>query len=362
VNDTDRAWLILSMAPLRDDALAQLLQEHGSGAAIVSASRKALPESLRDPILRPDESRISEVGEWLRADTHYLVHPESPDYPELMRQIPDAPALLFVVGNCSALNLPSLAIVGSRNPTRGGVQNAYEFAKHLGGCGFCIVSGLAQGIDSAAHTGALDGSAKTIAVLGNGIDRVYPAANRDLAHRIAEQGALVSEYPLGSPPLKEHFPQRNRLISALSLGTLVVEAARQSGSLITARLASEQGREVFAIPGSIHNPMSRGCHKLIRQGAKLVESAEDIVNELGSLTGHLMQNAEPEKAPAAPAPIDPEYETLLDVLGFDPATANELAQRSGLTIAQVSSMLLILELEGKIETQSGGRYSQLKTK
>jgi DNA processing protein len=362
VNDTDRAWLVLSLAPLRDGALGQLLQQHGSAASIVRAGRKALPESIRDAILHPDEARISEVRDWLRADMHHLVHPESPDYPELMRQIPDAPTLLYVAGNCGTLNLPSLSIVGSRNPTRGGVQNAYEFAKHLGSCGFCIVSGLAQGIDSAAHIGALDGNAGTIAVLGNGIDRVYPAANRDLAHRIVAQGALISEYPLGSPPLKEHFPQRNRLISALSLGTLVVEAARQSGSLITARLASEQGREVFAIPGSIHNPMSRGCHKLIRQGAKLVESAEDIVNELGPLAGHLMQNAESEMVAAASAPVDPEYEALLDVLGFDPATADELAQRSGLTIAQVSSMLLILELEGKIETQSGGRYSQLKNK
>ncbi|HEX9851711.1 MAG TPA: DNA-processing protein DprA [Woeseiaceae bacterium] len=360
MNDTDRAWLVLSMASLRGDELAQLLQEHGTAATIIAAGRTALPETARDAILRPDEARISAVREWLRAETHYLVHPESPDYPELMRQIPDAPTLLYVAGNCSVLNLPALAIVGSRNPTRGGVQNAYEFAKHLGGCGFCIVSGLAQGIDTAAHSGALEGNAMTVAVLGNGIDRVYPAANRELAHRIAAQGALISEFPLGSPPLKEHFPQRNRLISALSLGTLVVEAARQSGSLITARLASEQGREVFAIPGSIHNPMSRGCHKLIRQGAKLVESADDIVNELGSLAGHLMQNTESANAPTAPAAVDPEYEALLDVLGYDPATADALAQRSGLTIAQVSSMLLILELEGKIETQSGGRYSQLR--
>lgn len=360
VNDSDRAWLILSMAACKGEDLEHLLREHGSAAAIVSAGRKAIPEGLRDAILQPDEERISAVGNWLRGDRHYLVHPESPDYPELMRQIPDAPTLLYVLGNASVLNLPSLAIVGSRNPTRGGEQNAYEFARHLGACGFCIVSGLAKGIDAAAHRGALDGEARTIAVLGNGIDRVYPASNRDLAHRIAAQGALISEYPLGNPPLKENFPRRNRLISALSLGTLVVEAARQSGSLITARLASEQGREVFAIPGSIHNPMSRGCHKLIRQGAKLVESAEDIVNELGPLAGHLMQNAESESDVAAPAAADPEYEALLDAMGFDPATADELAQRSGLTIAQVSSMLLILELEGKIETQSGGRYSQLR--
>jgi DNA processing protein len=242
------------------------------------------------------------------------------------------------------------------------VQNAYEFAKHLGGCGFVIVSGLAQGIDTAAHNGALAGNASTIAVLGHGIDRVYPAANRNLAHRIAAAGALVSEYALGTPPLKQNFPQRNRLISALSLGTLVVEAARQSGSLITARLSSEQGREVFAIPGSIHNPLSRGCHRLIREGAKLVESAEDIVNELGPLAGHLMQNTLTDFASTENIMLDADYENLLGVLAYDPATAEELAERSGLTIARVSSMLLILELEGRIETQSGGRYSQLRTR
>jgi len=362
VHSADHAWLVLSKAGLRHSDLAQLLERFGSAEGVVSASRSDLPESVRDAILKPDEAAIARDLEWQQADGHHLLHPDSADYPELMRQITDAPTLLYVVGDCAVLNLPSLAIVGSRNPTRGGIQNAYEFAKHLAGCGFVIVSGLAQGIDTAAHNGALAGNAMTVAVLGHGIDRVYPAVNRALAHRIAAAGALVSEYSLGSPPRKEHFPQRNRLISALSLGTLVVEAARQSGSLITARLSSEQGREVFAIPGSIHNPMSRGCHRLIREGAKLVESAEDIVNELGSLTGHLMQNAKSDPAAKGSAPLDADYESLLDVLGFDPVTAEQLAERSGLTIAQVSSMLLILELEGRIETQSGGRYSQLRTR
>jgi DNA processing protein len=362
VQDLDRAWLVLSKARLRSDDLHQLLQRYGSAAAIVSAPRSELPEFFRDPIHKPDAAAIEHDLEWRQADRHHLIHPDSPDYPELMRLIPDAPTLLYVVGDCAALNLPSLAIVGSRNPTRGGVKNAYEFAKHLGGCGFVIVSGLAQGIDTAAHNGALAGNASTIAVLGHGIDRVYPAANRNLAHRIAAAGALVSEYALGTPPLKQNFPRRNRLISALSLGTLVVEAARQSGSLITARLSSEQGREVFAIPGSIHNPLSRGCHRLIREGAKLVESAEDIVNELGPLAGHLMQNTLPEFASTENIMLDADYENLLGVLAYDPATAEELAERSGLTIARVSSMLLILELEGRIETQSGGRYSQLRTR
>jgi DNA processing protein len=295
--------------------------------------------------------------EWLEKAENRIIQFDSDDYPELLRRIPDPPILLYIVGNTDALHMPGLAIVGSRNPTRGGNENAYEFAKHLGRSGFCIVSGLAQGIDTSAHEGALAGGAMTVAFLGHGIDRVYPAANRDLAHRISQNGALVSEYPLGSPPRREHFPQRNRLISGLSMGTLVVEAARRSGSLITARLAGEQGHEVFAIPGSIHNPLSRGCHQLIRQGAKLVESAEDIVSELGALTGHLMQN----NAQAAPHNTgtpehDADYEALLNALSYDPASADDLAQNSGLTIEQVSSMLLILELDEKIEALSGGKY------
>ena len=305
--------------------------------------------------MEEDES----ISEWLAAPNHHIIDAESDDIPELLRQIPGPPTLLYVVGNKDALHLPALAIVGSRNPTRGGVQNAYDFSSHLARSGFCIVSGLAQGIDTAAHKGALDAGAKTVAFLGHGIDRVYPAENRELAHRIAENGALCSEYPLGSPPRREHFPQRNRLISGISLGTLVVEAARRSGSLISARLAAEQGREIFAIPGSIHNPLSRGCHQLIRQGAKLVESADDIFSELGPLVGHLMQNAaSPTRETAADSDYDAEYETLLSTLSYDPASADQLAEHSGLTIDQVSSMLLILELEGKIQVQAGGRYSR----
>ncbi|RLA28021.1 MAG: DNA-protecting protein DprA [Gammaproteobacteria bacterium] len=297
--------------------------------------------------------------EWLDEPQHHIIAAESDDFPHLLRQIPDPPKQLYVVGNIDALHLPALAIVGSRNPTRGGRQNAYEFAKHLGRSGFCIVSGLAQGIDAAAHEGALDADAMTVAFLGHGIDRIYPAENRELAHRIAAGGALCSEYPLGSPPRKEHFPRRNRLISGLSLGTLVVEAAKRSGSLISARLAAEQGREIFAIPGSIHNPMSRGCHQLIRQGAKLVESADDIVSELGPMVGHLMQNAATEAPETGTSKHhDPDYEKLLQTLSYDPASADELAEQSGLTIDQVSSMLLILELEKKIEAQAGGRYAR----
>jgi DNA processing protein len=296
--------------------------------------------------------------QWLEKPENRIIESDSDDYPELLRRIPDPPTLLYIVGNAEALHLPALSIVGSRNPTQGGKENAYEFAKHLGRSGFCIVSGLAQGIDTSAHEGALAAGAMTVAFLGHGIDRVYPSANRDLAHRISQNGVLVSEFPLGGPPRRENFPQRNRLISGLSLGTLVVEAARRSGSLITARLAGEQGREVFALPGSIHNALSRGCHQLIKQGAKLVESADDIVSELGSLTGHLMQNTvDQENEEPKSIEHDPDYEILLNSMSYDPASADDLAENSGLTIDQVSSMLLILELEEKIEALTGGKYS-----
>jgi DNA processing protein len=256
--------------------------------------------------------------------------------------------------------MPSIAIVGSRNPTQSGARDAFEFARHLGGAGFCIVSGLAEGIDTAAHRGALDAGAITVAFLGHGIDRVYPASNRDLAHEVARHGALVSEFPLGTHPDRSLFPQRNRLISGLSLGTLVIEAARRSGSLITARHAGEQGREVFALPGSIHNPLSRGCHQLIRQGAKLVETADDIVAELAPLASHVLQNTLESTTNEPPVDVqDDEYLELKKYLSHDPTSIDELAENSGLTIDQVSSMLLILELEGVVESLSGGRYSLL---
>lgn len=296
---------------------------------------------------------------WLAQPHNRVISADSDDFPELLGQLTDAPESLYVSGNIDVLHLPAIAIVGSRNPTRAGMQNAYEFARHLAGCGFVIVSGLAQGIDTAAHKGALAANAPTVAFLGHGIDKIYPAANTALAGEIIESGALVAEFPLGSPPRREHFPQRNRLISGISLGTLVIEAARRSGSLITARLAGEQGREVFAIPGSIHNPLARGCHELIRQGARLVESADDILNELAPLINHVMQN-QADTAPARAEQVrDPDYQSLFDALGFDPASVDQIAEKSGLTIGQVSSMLLILELEGEVESLHGGRFSRL---
>ncbi len=300
----------------------------------------------------------SRTRQWRESAEHSLIERGSDDYPELLDRLADAPPTLYVRGNVEALHLPALAIVGSRNPTSGGERNAFEFARYLGGAGFVIVSGLATGIDSAAHRGALEAGAATVAFLGHGIDTVYPKSNRELADSIvAGGGALVSEFALGQEPRRAYFPQRNRLISGLSLGTLVVEAARRSGSLITARLAAEQGREVFALPGSIHNPLARGCHRLIREGAKLVESAPDIVEELAPLTGHVVtRSAADSEAPARQKVADPAYSSLTEHLGYDPVHVDELAERCGLTIGEVSSMLLILELDGVVEKLSGGRY------
>ena len=295
---------------------------------------------------------------WLRDRAHHKIVRGDDAFPQLLEQIPGPPHLLYVDGDPESLHLPAIAIVGSRNPTRGGERNAFEFAEHLASVGFTIVSGLAQGIDTAAHRGALAAGGKTIAFLGHGIDRIYPASNKNLATEITRNGALVSEFPLGTHPGRELFPQRNRLISGLSLGTLVVEAAKRSGSLITARLAGEQGREVFALPGSIHNALARGCHLLIRQGAKLVENSDDIIAELAPLAGQILQNTmESTSKQTDPESLDAEYVQLLKHVGHDPITIDELAQDSGLTIDQVSSMLLILELHGKIESLSGGRYT-----
>ena len=298
--------------------------------------------------------------EWLQMSGNHIIARGDENFPELLEQIPRPPERLYIKGDPGLLHMPALAIVGSRNPTQAGARNAFEFARHLGAAGFCIVSGLAEGIDTAAHRGALDAGAATVAFLGHGIDRVYPSANKELAHEIAAHGALVSEFPLGTHPHKTLFPQRNRLISGVSLGTLVVEAARRSGSLITARYAGDQGREVFALPGSIHNPLARGCHKLIRQGAKLVETAEDIVNELAPLSSHLLQNSlESTNNDDLPVHDDDEYRQLKKYLSHDPISIDELAEDSGSTIDQVSSMLLILELQGEVESLSGGRYSLL---
>ena len=360
-----REWLTLAHAYVSAAELLLLKDRFGEVDVIVRQSERSLCDAgLADKkakaVASPDQNALIAALAWLEKDTHSVVCYGLDDYPELLTQLSGAPLLLFVNGDVDALHMPSLAIVGSRNPTRGGLQNALEFSKHLAKTGYAIVSGLAEGIDTAAHRGALKAGGRTVALLGHGIDRVYPARNHDLAHEIAATGALVSEYPLGAVPDKRHFPERNRLISGMSLGTLVIEAARRSGSLITARLAAEQGREVFALPGSIHNPLARGCHELIRQGAKLVETANDIALELAPLAGHLSQNAiESTTNNVQLAVDDDEYAALRKILSFDPTTIDELEAQSGLTIGELSSMLLILELHGEVESLSGGRYARI---
>ena len=374
---TREARAKLSLAWLRHDEYTALLAAFGSVEDIVAqpAARLqhlGLSATKSRRIASPNAARLGATLAWLDAAGHRLVFAGDPDYPPLLTHLADPPLALYVNGDPAVLNLPALAVVGSRRPTRGGIANARHFAAHLGARGFSIVSGLALGIDAAAHEAALETGAASVAVMGTGIDRIYPAAHRDLARRLAHSGALVSEYPLGTAPRRQHFPERNRLITGLSLGTLVVEAARQSGSLISARLAAEQGREVFAIPGSIHNALARGCHQLIRQGARLVETGDDIVSELGSLVAHLASDP-PARSPGAsrspsevevsPEPATGEREILLNAMGYDPVSADELRAnpsiKSRLTIAELSSMLLILELEGRIEPLAGGRYARL---
>ena len=321
------------------------LTQHGFSEAAITALRK------------PDPHDLGRDEAWLAGPGRSLVTWGSPSYPPLLAAIPDAPLVLFVEGSVAALSLPQLAIVGSRNPTHLGRETAGQFARHLAGAGLAITSGLALGIDAASHCGALQACGWTVAVLGCGLDTIYPRENAALAEAVVAHGALVSDLPTGTPPLKQHFPRRNRIISGLSVGTLVVEAALQSGSLITARLAAEQGREVFAIPGSIHNAMARGCHRLLRQGAKLVETADDVFAELGSLLAGLRAEVEPEAPDAQRVSghaLDKDYEILLDALGFAPASIDSLVARSGLAADAVASMLLILELDGRVAQQPGG--------
>ncbi len=304
----------------------------------------------------PDWSYAGRVVDWLESSaTHHILVINDPDYPPLLKEIRDAPPILFAIGRTELLHSPQIAIVGSRNCTPGGAKTAHDFATFLANSGLTITSGMALGIDKHAHQGALDATGNTIAVLGNGIDRIYPSRNKKMAYQIADQGLIISEFPLGTAPHNVNFPKRNRIISGLSLATLVVEATRKSGSLITARLGIEQGREVFAIPGSIHNPHARGCHHLIRQGAKLVDQAADIIDDIGSLLGYVAEQTQTADNPS-PTQLDKDYLQLLDAMGYDPVSMDILIQRSGLTIEQLSSMLLILELNDYIQPAPGGLY------
>lgn len=360
VDDTLKAWLGLSLTRgLGGEGARRLLKEFGSPDAIFSASVASLKAVVKADLAAElskglNEELIAPALHWLADHNNHIVTLADDDYPQALLNIPDPPLLLYVKGQCDLLNQAALSVVGSRSATPQGINNAEAFAKSLSDVGLCVISGMAHGIDAAAHRGALRGQGSSIAVVGTGLDKVYPAANRELAHQLAQQGALVSEFPLGTPPLAANFPRRNRLISGMSIGCLVVEASLQSGSLITARLALEQGRDVFAIPGSIHAPQSKGCHALIKQGAKLVETAQDILEEL------TVQLDRPVRSPALPTANiqSPDY-LLLEHLGFDPVDIDTLTTRCSLTIAELSAMLLALELDGRIATLPGGLYQRI---
>ena len=361
-SETLKYWLALIRTPLLGSIrIHRLLDKFGTAQAIFSEARRSaaalgLPEPARSYLCNPHWDDVEPDLNWLAQPDRHLITRLDPRYPKQLIHIPDPPALLYVQGNIGLLASVQLAIVGSRNPTATGRSTARQFARYLSASGITITSGMATGIDGAAHEGALEELAGTIAVTGTGLDRVYPRCHMELAHRIAEKGALVSEFPIGTPVRRGHFPRRNRIISGLTFGTLVVEAARDSGSLITAGEAADQGREVFAIPGSIHNPLTRGCHQLIRQGAKLVETAQDILEELAPILGDSQM---PSALPAelqTPVRWDPIYRKLLSALEFDPLQNDLLIERSGLTAEAVSSMLMLLELQGYVSSVPGRGY------
>lgn len=361
------AWLHLLHSPgVGREAARRLLARFGSPQAAIAAPVNALGECVDAPtalaLSTPPEGHAQRLATTLAwraaAPARRILVLGDADYPEPLLHSADPPLLLYLLGDAALLNAPSLAIVGSRKPSAQGRDNARQFASTLAGQGWTIVSGLAAGVDGAAHEGALAAGGRTIAVIGTGIDRVYPPSHRTLAHRIAEQGLLISELPLGAPPLAAHFPQRNRIIAGLSRGTLVVEATLRSGSLITARLASESGREVMAIPGSILAPQSAGCHALIRQGAALVESPEQVAEELGPLVPAVTR---PRASPATAADSAPAAEPddpVLRALGHDPLSLDALIDRCGWPTHALSAHLLTLELDGLVARLPGGLYQR----
>lgn len=349
------AWIRLTLVPgLGGAGLRKLLAAHGLPQYVLSAGRRALAaqvgEDLADRILEiPDRNLLERTFEWAAHPGHSIVSLADAGYPPQLLEIADPPALLYVRGNAELLARRSLAIVGSRNATPQGIANAEKFARHFSDAGLPIVSGLALGIDAAAHRGALAGRSSTIAVLGTGIDVVYPERNSQLTEEIATHGVIVTEFPIGAPPARENFPRRNRIISGLSRGVLVVEAAISSGSLITARMAADQGRDVYSVPGSIHSPLSKGCHALIKQGAKLVETAEDVLSEYDAI-------GTSDATQVAPDVTDVP---LLEYMGHDPCNVDTLCERSGLTPDKVSAILLQLELDGRVMSLPGGGYQRV---
>jgi DNA processing protein len=356
------SWLRLTLAPgLGPAKIRDLLSRYGLPEQVLAASRRELATALPPSAYEALESSALDAAveralAWSKGSDCSVVTLGDAAYPNRLLEIADPPSLLYVRGSRELLNQASLAIVGSRNATTQGTRNAESFARALSDAGLTIVSGLALGIDGAAHRGALNGRRSTVAVLGCGIDTTYPARHADLAEKIAARGALISEFPLGTQPAAGHFPRRNRLISGLSLGCLVVEAALESGSLITARAALEQGREVFAIPGSIHSPLSKGCHALIKGGAKLVETADDVLSELSAL---LPRHTADQAAVPSSMPDSMQDAPLLALMGNDPVDLEALRARTGWPAERVAAELLKLELAGRVETLAGGLFQRL---
>lgn len=355
-------WLALIRAPgLGAVQAGRLLEQFGEPRALFHAGTASwraagIPLALHGSLQQPDWAGVEQDLRWLAGERRQLVTWHDPRYPANLREIVHAPIALFCHGDPELLARPQLAIVGARSATPQGLESAEGFAAELTRRGLLVTSGLAQGIDGAAHRGALGAGGATVAVCATGLDRVYPARHRELAHDIAARGLLVSEFPVGTPPLADHFPRRNRLISGLALGVLVVEAAPQSGSLITARFALEQGREVFAIPGSIHSPMSRGPHRLIRQGAKLTEHVDDILEELApQAAGVRLAPPAPDEAPA----LDATQQRVLDALGYEATPFDLLVERVSLPVDSLSAALLALELRGCVAAAPGGAYQRL---
>jgi DNA processing protein len=360
------AWIALEAVPgLGPDGMNVLLAAFPTPEAILSASTSALTKVVGNRLAKaiaeaPGKAEtaqlIATTQTWLSQPGNHFIPRTDPRYPPQLLELPDAPAWLYVKGDPDWLSRPMLAIIGSRNATPQGLRDAAAFAQVLSESGLTIVSGLALGVDAAAHEGGLAGLGSSVAVVGTGLDRVYPARNRDLAHRLAAAGAIVSEFPLGTPPRTGHFPRRNRLISGLSMGVLVIEAALESGSLITARLAAEQGRDVFALPGSIHSALAKGCHRLIKQGAKLVESATDVLEEIGArLPASVLQSPQAEAHSASNAQEDTP---LLVALATGPLAIDQLSARLGLTVDALSVSLLSAEMEGRIARLPGGLYQR----
>lgn len=370
--DHTHYWLALNRIPGVGPVTAWKLLDHFNTPEQLFTLDKdelathGIKPRLMNHLLAPDWSGVERDLAWLdEHPVHHLITPDDPRYPNRLKALPDRPIVLFVRGMADQLERNQLAMVGSRSPSPSGVMIAREFATALSHSGLTITSGLALGIDAAAHEGALAAHSPTFAVLGCGPDIIYPARHQALAARIHESGAIISEFVPGSPPQRAHFPRRNRLISGLSIGTLVVEATERSGSLITARLAGEQGREVFAVPGSIKNPQTRGCHRLIKDGAKLVEQVEDVLEELQgvialkpALTERADPNACTEEQCEVLEPHNAEH-AFLKQMGHDPVSIDALVRRSGLTASDVSSMLLTLELQGRVASQHGGLYQRL---